>query len=84
MLTQVAGETALRSKVGACGVAAARRLRFAPVVGEVGAHLHRVRIFGLVLDTPEYNCHTTGRDAWSSAPSWQRQRRPPKPAVGPR
>ena len=63
------GEAALRSEAAACGVAAANRLRFAPLVFEVATHLRRVGSFGLVLDTPEYNCHTTGTDAlWAGLP----------------
>ena len=36
------GETALRSEVAACGVAAASRLRFAPVLPDVAVHLRRI------------------------------------------
>ena len=63
------GEAALRSEVAACGVAAASRLRFAPVMPDVAVHLRRVGSFELVLDTLEYNCHTTGSDAlWAGVP----------------
>jgi protein O-GlcNAc transferase len=63
------GGEALRREARACGVAAARRLRFAPVVSDVGAHLRRLGHAHLGLDTPEYNCHTTGSDAlWAGVP----------------
>ena len=63
------GEAALRSEVAACGVAAASRLRFAPVMPDVAVHLRRVGSFELVLDTLEFNCHTTGSDAlWAGVP----------------
>jgi len=63
------GEAALRSEVAACGVAAASRLRFAPVMPDVAVHLRRVGSFEVVLDTLEYNCHTTGSDAlWAGVP----------------
>ena len=35
-----------------------------------GGHLARLGASSLLVDTPEYNCHTTGSDAlWSGVPS---------------
>ena len=64
-----AGEPNLRAEMAACGVDARQRLLFAPVTGEIGPHLRRIAHAQLVVDTLEYNCHTTGSDAlWSGVP----------------
>ena len=47
------GEAALRREMAACGVAAASRLHFAPVLPDVAVHLRRIGRFELVLDTSE-------------------------------
>lgn len=64
------GEAYLRPELAACGVAQARRLLFSPRINAIGKHLARTRHADLLVDTPEYNCHTTGSDAlWSGVPA---------------
>ena len=46
----------------ACGLRRARVV-IAPIEPRVAEHLARVGSAQLALDTPEYNCHTTGSDA---------------------
>ena len=46
-----------------------RRLLFANVLADLPAHLARTSRASLMVDTPEYNCHTTGSDAlWAGVP----------------
>lgn len=62
------GEPNLRDELAACGVSRSRVV-FAPLVNEIDDHLRRTAQAGLVVDTLEYNCHTTGSDAlWAGVP----------------
>ena len=49
-------------EAAACGLRRARVV-IAPIEPRVAEHLARVGGAQLALDTPEYNCHTTGSDA---------------------
>jgi predicted O-linked N-acetylglucosamine transferase (SPINDLY family) len=50
--------------------ATAARAQFAPLEADIRAHLRRVSTAQLLLDTLEYNCHTTGSDAlWAGVPA---------------
>ena len=69
LLQPLDGAPFVRAELQACGLATARRLAFGEVVGEIGAHLVRTARAELLVDTPEYNCHTTGSDAlWAGVP----------------
>ena len=62
------GEPHVRAELATCGIDH-RRLLFAPLVTDIPEHVLRTRAAQLLLDTPEYNCHTTGSDAlWASVP----------------
>ena len=62
------GEPHLRVELAACGVSS-RRVEFASLEPDVAIHLARTARAQLVLDTIEYNCHTTGSDAlWAGVP----------------
>ena len=64
------GEPLLRAELASCGIAHARRLHFADLLADIPAHLTRTSRAHLLVDTPEYNCHTTGSDAlWAGVPS---------------
>ena len=64
------GESFLRAEAAACGLAHARRLIFGALVNDIGEHLTRTARADLLVDTLEYNCHTTGSDAlWSGVPA---------------
>ena len=65
----VEGEPHVRGELAGCGIHQLRRVSFAPLVPDIGRHLSRTRAASLLIDTPEYNCHTTGTDAlWSGVP----------------
>lgn len=62
-------EPHLRDEFGACGLSRGPRLQVAPLLADIEAHLLRTAEAELAVDTPEYNCHTTGSDAlWSGVP----------------
>ena len=63
------GEPNLRAELSSYGIAQGR-LRFADLLADIPAHLARTSVAHLMLDTLEYNCHTTGSDAiWAGVPS---------------
>ena len=69
LLQPADGAAALAREAAACGVHTARRLRFAPLTTQIEPHLRRIGRAHLALDTPVYNCHTTGSDAlWAGVP----------------
>ena len=55
--------------MAACGLHQSRRLHFAPLLKDVEEHLRRTATASLLVDTPEYNSHTTGSDGlWAGVP----------------
>ena len=69
LLQPADGAAALAREAAACGVDTVRRLRFAPLTMQIEPHLRRIGRAHLALDTPVYNCHTTGSDAlWAGVP----------------
>ena len=63
------GAPQLRAELAACGLHAKRRVSFAPLVSKIARHLARLRAASLLVDTPEYNSHTTASDSlWGGVP----------------
>ena len=57
------------TELAACGLHAKRRVSFAPLVSKIARHLARLRAASLLVDTPEYNSHTTASDSlWGGVP----------------
>ena len=63
------GEPYLRAELASCGINKRWRVTFAPLLPDISKHLDRTADAELVVDTPEYNTHTTGSDAlWAGTP----------------